>query len=57
MLMPSATNCSTISSRAGAIGPIDWENGFQTQLEGHNGGGDSFHTDGRLAIAVLNKLP
>ena len=44
-------------TRAGAIGLVDWENGFQTQLDGHNGGGDSYHTDGRLAIAVLNKLP
>jgi hypothetical protein len=41
-------------SRAGRIGPVDWENGFQTELEGHNGGGDRYHTDGRLAIAVLS---
>jgi hypothetical protein len=41
-------------TRAGVIGPIDWENGFQTELEGHNGGGDRYETDGRLAIAVLS---
>ena len=44
-------------TRAGAIGLVDWENGFQTQLDCYKGGGDSYHTDGRLAIAVLNKLP
>ena len=40
--------------RAGVIGPVDWENGFHTELEGHNGGGDRYETDGRLAIAVLS---
>ncbi len=26
---------------------------FHAQLEGKNGGGDPWHTDGRLAVAVL----
>src|SRR5262245_3696242 len=32
---------------------IEWENGFHSQLEGRNGGGDAWHTDGRLAIVAL----
>jgi hypothetical protein len=31
---------------------ISWQDGFQ-QLQGRNGGGDPWHTDGRLAIATL----
>ncbi len=27
--------------------------GFQERLEGHNGGGDPYNTDGRLAIGVV----
>jgi hypothetical protein len=30
-----------------------WVDGFQEKLEGRNGGGDPYHTDGRLAVAVL----
>jgi LssY C-terminus len=30
-----------------------WENGFHHRLEGRNGGGDPWHTDGRLAVVVL----
>ncbi len=32
---------------------ISWMAGFHTQLEGKNGGGDPWHTDGRLGVAVL----
>lgn len=31
----------------------EWVDGFQEKLEGRNGGGDPYHTDGRLAVAVL----
>ena len=30
-----------------------WVDGFQERLTGRNGGGDPYHTDGRLAVAVL----
>ena len=30
-----------------------WIDGFHHQLEGRNGGGDPWHTDGRLAVVVL----
>lgn len=32
---------------------IEWIDDFHTQLQGKNGGGDPWHTDGRLAIVVL----
>jgi len=32
---------------------IDWLDGFHTQLQGRNGGGDPWRTDGRLAIVIL----
>ena len=32
---------------------IEWVNGFHEHLDGHNGGGDRYHTDGRLTIGVL----
>lgn len=30
-----------------------WIDGFQKELEGRNGGGDPWHTDGRLLVVVL----
>ena len=30
-----------------------WENGFHKELQGRNGGGDPWHTDGRLAVVTL----
>lgn len=33
--------------------PIQWIENFQDHLQGHNGGGDLYHTDGRLPIVVL----
>lgn len=30
-----------------------WIDGYHTVLEGRNGGGDPWHTDGRLAVATL----
>ncbi|HAB19377.1 MAG TPA: LssY C-terminal domain-containing protein [Verrucomicrobiota bacterium] len=38
--------------QAGVTEKIFWLDGFQ-QLEGKNGGGDPWHTDGRLEVAVL----
>jgi hypothetical protein len=33
-------------------GEIDWLDGFHSQLQGRNGGGDPWRTDGRLAIVI-----
>ena len=33
---------------------IRWLDGFHQELQGRNGGGDPWHTDGRLAIVVLS---
>jgi hypothetical protein len=35
---------------AGAVEQVQWMDGFHTELRGKNGGGDPWHTDGRLAI-------
>ena len=32
---------------------VYWIDGFHHRLEGHNGGGDPWRTDGRLAVVVL----
>jgi hypothetical protein len=39
-----------------AQGPlvVDWIDGFQTALNGRNGGGDPYYTDGRLAVVTLD---
>lgn len=34
---------------------VEWIDGFHTQLEGRNGGGDPWRTDGRLEIVVLGR--
>lgn len=34
-----------------------WIDGFHKELKGRNGGGDPWHTDGRLCIAVLPVTP
>jgi hypothetical protein len=39
--------------KAGVVRSIEWVNGFHSLLEGRNGGGDRWRTDGRLAIVVL----
>jgi hypothetical protein len=41
---------------AGQTAEIYWLDGFHTQLQGKNGGGDSWHTDGRLGVAVLTAI-
>jgi len=39
--------------KSGALASVDWVTDFQPKLEGHNGGGDPWHTDGRLGLGVL----
>ncbi len=36
---------------------VRWVNGFHKLLEGRNGGGDRWHTDGRLAVVELRQNP
>lgn len=38
---------------AGCRRTLEWEDRFHTQVEGRNGGGDAWRTDGRLATLVL----
>jgi hypothetical protein len=38
---------------AGVVQSVAWMDGFHTELEGKNGGGDPWRTDGRLAIVSL----
>jgi hypothetical protein len=40
--------------KAGVVLSIEWNDGFHSQLEGRNGGGDPWHTDGRLAIVIIH---
>jgi hypothetical protein len=37
---------------AGQLIDVNWVDGFQEKLEGKNGGGDPYHTDGRLEVGV-----
>ena len=39
--------------RTGNLSAIDWIDGFQEKLNGKNGGGDPYLTDGRLVVGVL----
>jgi len=39
--------------QAGQTGECYWIAGFHKECEGRNGGGDPWHTDGRLGVAVL----
>jgi hypothetical protein len=38
---------------AGVVQSVEWRDGFHADCEGKNGGGDPWHTDGRLAIVSL----
>jgi hypothetical protein len=40
--------------QAGKVDNLDWQNNFQPQGEGHNGGGDPWQTDRRLPVVVLH---
>jgi hypothetical protein len=46
-----------LSHTTGEVQEVYWVDHFHRQLEGKNGGGDPWHTDGRLAVAVLRVLP
>jgi hypothetical protein len=39
--------------KAGALASVDWVAEFQPKLEGHNGGGDLWRTDGRIGLGLL----
>ncbi len=43
--------------KAGFVEKVEWKDHFQPQLEGRNGGGDLWKTDGRLAIVFLKSSP
>jgi hypothetical protein len=40
-------------NRAGDLSAVYWIDGFHKELEGKNGGGDPWHTDGKLAVGVI----
>lgn len=42
--------------QAVAVQTVQWIDDFHTELEGRNGGGDPWHTDGRLAVVLLQRL-
>jgi len=42
-------------TKANRVLGIRWIDGFQKELQGRNGGGDPWHTDGRLPVATLVK--
>ena len=35
---------------------VRWIDGFQRERQGRNGGGDSFHTDGRLGVVTIDPV-
>jgi hypothetical protein len=39
--------------KAGLVQRVYWVDHFHQQLQGKNGGGDPWHTDGRLEVAIL----
>ena len=43
--------------QAGWVAEVYWANLFHDKLHGRNGGGDRYHTDGRLAVGVLTTTP
>jgi hypothetical protein len=43
--------------QTGVLATVYLVEGFQKALEGHNGGGDPWHTDGNLSVAVLRGDP
>jgi hypothetical protein len=36
---------------------LEWKDHFHQELQGKNGGGDPWHTDGRLAVVILKAAP
>jgi hypothetical protein len=45
--------CSTDLTRAGVAEEVYYVERFHDGLEGRNGGGDAWHTDGRLVVVML----
>lgn len=43
-------------TKAGWVQELRWVDGFHHELQGRNGGGDLWRTDGRLAVVVLRPL-
>ena len=43
-------------AKAGVLQGTRWIEDFHKELRGRNGGGDPWHTDGRLPVAVLSTL-
>jgi hypothetical protein len=43
----------TDAHRTGGLGTFYWIDHFHPELEGRNGGGDPWRTDGRLAVGVI----
>jgi hypothetical protein len=43
--------------KAGEVEDVVWKDDFHKELEGRNGEGDRWHTDGRLAVVVLVAKP
>jgi hypothetical protein len=43
--------------QAGQVGQVSWIEHFHQVLQGYNGGGDPYYTDGRLAVGVVIPLP
>src|SRR4029077_12161485 len=41
--------------KAGTAQSVEWKDGFHERCDGRNGGGDPWHTDGRLAIVTLRR--
>jgi len=39
--------------QVGAVLKVQWIDGFHEQLDGKNGGGDPYHTDGNLAVVLV----
>ena len=43
-------------TKADRVSKVRWVDGFHKELQGRNGGGDLWRTDGRLAVVVLRPL-
>jgi hypothetical protein len=43
-------------AKANRLQSTRWVDGFHQELSGRNGGGDPWHTDGRLPVAVLSMV-
>ncbi len=41
-------------TKSGRVEKLRWVNGFHQELQGRNGGGDPWRTNGRMAVAMLS---